>query len=208
VPHQASPLPALLSARVSLRQLASSASLPSFLQTVPYPGTLLCSAGSLGTVPRLLRSYSGALTSRRPRLRFVSFARLYRLVAATSGSPRFLGNPRVRALLSDPGGPRLFRPASGGLPYSSVLPRHGLRVFLDAGRLPCELDIGAQSHGPHAHCLRFAATVARMLPTATQDSFPAGEVALAVQDLNLRGSNVRFQACSVLTLHVIPLTPA
>jgi hypothetical protein len=53
-----------------------------------------------------------------------------------------------------------------------------------------------QSHGPHAHCLRFAGTVVRLLPTETQDSFPAGEVALAVQDLNLRGSNVRFQTCS------------
>ena len=32
----------------------------------------------------------------------------------------------------------------------------------------------AQSHGLHARCLRFAATVARVLPTAAQDSLPAG----------------------------------
>jgi hypothetical protein len=50
----------------------------------------------------------------------------------------------------------------------------------------------AQSHGLHARCLRFAATVARYFPTATQDSLPAGGH-LAGRDSNPLGSDVRFR---------------
>ena len=48
----------------------------------------------------LLRS---APTSRRPLLRFVSFAPLYRLATASTRSPSSPGSPRVRALLYDLG---------------------------------------------------------------------------------------------------------
>jgi hypothetical protein len=41
-------------------------SLPSFPRSVPTSGAALCSAGSLGSVPPLRRSYCGTPTSRRP----------------------------------------------------------------------------------------------------------------------------------------------
>ena len=59
-------LPALLSVKVLLRWVVSSESLPSFPPTGPYSGAALCSAGSLGLVPRLPRSYCGTPTSARP----------------------------------------------------------------------------------------------------------------------------------------------
>jgi hypothetical protein len=72
----ASPSPVSLSVRLSLRRLVSSVSLPSFPRPVPTSGAALRSAGSLGPVPPLHRSYCGATTSGRPdRARFPSHGR-------------------------------------------------------------------------------------------------------------------------------------
>src|SRR4051812_46421911 len=73
---------------------------------------LLPSTGSLGSVPPLHWLLRAARTSCRPSRvvgptapvpRFVSFARRYRPMAETTGSLRFLENPRVHAALYDPG---------------------------------------------------------------------------------------------------------
>jgi hypothetical protein len=108
VPVRASPSassPVLLPARVSFRGLVSSVSLPSFPRVVPTPpGAALCSAGSLGSVPPLPRSYGGTPTSPAP-----GDARLPRTAVSSSSlgdgrPPRFLGSPCLRAMALDPGG--------------------------------------------------------------------------------------------------------
>jgi len=102
VPVRASPsssLPVLLPTQVSFRWLVSSVSLPSFLRVVPTPpGAALCSAGSLGSVPPLPRSYCGTPTSPAP-----VDARFPRTAVPSSSlggdrTPRFLGSPCLRAL--------------------------------------------------------------------------------------------------------------
>ena len=83
------------------------------------------------------------------------------------GSPRFLGSPCMRAGFTDPGGldvPRLVRvrfTRRRGLPHSRRASATNDWAF------------EAQSHGPHAHCLRFAAALTDGL---AQDSFPVGRI--------------------------------
>jgi hypothetical protein len=107
-PPRASPsssLPVLLPTRVSFRGLVSSVSLPSFLRVAPTPpGAALCSAGSLGSVPPLPRSYCGTPTSPAP-----GDARFPRTAVPSSSlgdrrPPRFLGSPCLRAMALDAGG--------------------------------------------------------------------------------------------------------
>ncbi len=94
-------------------------SLPSFPRSVPTPGAALCSAGSLGSVPPLRRSYCGAPNSRRPdRARFPRADVPAR--AGTARPPRFLGNPCVRALVADPGGSGCRGP--GRMPCALAVP--------------------------------------------------------------------------------------
>jgi len=75
---------------------------PSFPLSISVSRQPLRSTGSLGSVPLLRRYYE--LLRRPPSitLRFVSFARRYRLATELAGSPRFLENPCVRAPLYDP----------------------------------------------------------------------------------------------------------
>ena len=83
------------------------------------------------------------------------------------GSPRFLGSPRMRAGFTDPGGldvPRLVR--------VRFTRRHGLPHSRTASATN-DWAFEAQSHGPHAHCLRFAAALTDGL---AQDSFPVGRI--------------------------------
>jgi hypothetical protein len=70
----------------------------------------------------------------------------------TKGPPRFLENPRERALFSDPGGIAGARP----------LRRRdtAFRCVNDVGSRD-DVDFEAQSHGPLTRCLRFAVPVAR-----------------------------------------------
>jgi hypothetical protein len=68
------------------------------------------------------------------------------------GPPRFLGNPRERALFSDPDGIASARPLQRRDAAFRSLDNVGSRE---------SIHFGAQSHGPFTHCLRFAAPVAR-----------------------------------------------
>ena len=67
------------------------------------------------------------------------------------GPPRFLGNPRERALFSDPGGTAFARPLRRRDSAFRQLNNVGSRDFN---------AFGAQWHGPLTGCLRFAARVA------------------------------------------------
>jgi hypothetical protein len=133
----------------------------SFPPTVPCPGAALCSTGSLGSVPPFRRSYCGAPTPRRPSHRaslpsLGGTAAILRTEATRA--PRFLGNPPVHALLSDPGGTA----APDHRALSPTLVRSGVafRGFHGVGSRDF-VTLGAPSHGLHAPCLRFAAAVAR-----------------------------------------------
>ena len=95
----------------------------------------------------------------------------------------------TRAPLSDPGG------ATGSKPVRRK------RLLLPGGIAFRDFDgVGphdrpsfeAESRGPRARCLRFVATVARVLLTATQDSLPAGGSPLAGRDFNPLGRFMRF----------------
>lgn len=83
-----------------------------------------------------------------------------------------LGNPCMRAPAL---GPRWMRPLRAPGMASLRFERDAV-VF----RQSYDVDIhhkssfGARFGGPHARCLRFVTTVARVLLTATQDSLPAG----------------------------------
>src|SRR5579859_4962278 len=85
-----------------LVELGISVIFPSFDSVSRQP---LPSTGSLGSVPPLHRLLRAARIPRRPRLRFVSFARLYRPRGRRRrGLPGSWGTISVRAPLSDPGG--------------------------------------------------------------------------------------------------------
>jgi hypothetical protein len=84
------------------------------------------------------------------------------------GSPRFLGSPCSRAVLS-------LTPVvstSRALCASATLAELGLPRSLTTSATH-DLDFEAQSHGPRARCLRFAAALADGL---AQDSLPAGRI--------------------------------
>jgi hypothetical protein len=164
----------------------------------PQHGAALCSAGSLGSVPPPHRSYCGTPTPRASSglASLPSFGRTSGLLHVRSlrgalraglglllgrcplpalpeedaRSPRFLGDPRVHAPLSDPGGTT----ASGQFGPCPTFGRCGVAFRCTDGVGSHIRDFGAPSRGLHARCLRFATTVARVLPTATQDSLPAG----------------------------------
>jgi hypothetical protein len=73
------------------------------------------------------------------------------LSTETTGPPRFLEDPYERALLSDPGG-------------TSALGHCRASVLSSAKRTAStpttNTNFGAQSHGPHTRCLRFAGWIA------------------------------------------------
>jgi hypothetical protein len=160
------------------KEFARSLPLPPLSRLAPRPGSPLPSAGSLGSVPPLHRSYRGATTPLRPSralrsslvLRYRSCARCSLLSAASappqawgfgSGSPtRFF--ERRRGVSQVPGEPLCERPV--------LRPRSGLRISpcrcvgAVAAKLedvdPSELNcFEAQSHGSHTRCLRFAAAL-------------------------------------------------
>ncbi len=81
----------------------------------------------------------------------------------TTGSPRFLGNPRVCALLFDPGGIGNARP--------SRRPDAAFRHLNGVGSRK-QAIFGAQSHGPHTRCLRFAGWITPP-PRKTRFRLPA-----------------------------------
>ncbi len=68
----------------------------------------------------------------------------------TTGSPRFLGSPHACV-------PCSFDP--GGTGYTRPVQCTGAAFRFTQGVGPREADFGAQSHGPHTRCLRFAGRV-------------------------------------------------
>ncbi len=58
-----------------------------------------------------------------------------------------------------------------------------------------ERDFGIHWHSLHARCLRFVATVTRVLLTATQDSLPTGGPALVGRESNPLGCKPGFFTC-------------
>jgi len=139
---------------------------------------LLPSTGSLGAVPPLQRYYATlrlpstppaalrclrlAVSRSHPRFAPVAAGCAGRgpgvghpglppgFAEKMEGPPRFLEDPRARALLSDPGGIACARP----LRRRDAAFRH----FNNVGSRDDD-DFGAQSHGPFTRCLRFAARV-------------------------------------------------
>jgi hypothetical protein len=132
--------------------------------------------------------------------RFVAFAWRYRRNSAD-------GDDEVSQV---PGQP--LRTCRGLRPRRSrcaEVPGYALRLrvidvafrYVNSVGLRNKLDFGAQSLGPHACCLRFAATVGCC--TATQDSLPADDLRLGRSGLSPAGCFVRFQL-----LHDVLLTQA
>jgi hypothetical protein len=105
---------------------------PSFPPSVPRPGSPFPPQGPSGRFPCFVGYYEllgrpaahcVLLGRLLPLPRFVSFAWGYRLAAETTGSPRFLEDPRIHATLFDPG--RIAEPGHSGaalLVGSSMLP--------------------------------------------------------------------------------------
>ncbi|EGV16688.1 hypothetical protein ThimaDRAFT_4058 [Thiocapsa marina 5811] len=151
---------------------------PSSLQKMSQPIGCFPPAGPLGCVPRARRYYQPTLTAQSPSRRTslpslgatwpsVLFAPASRTTAREPGrllprrphrvtdkerlsSPRFLDDPCVHALLSDPGGVS----TSGRCDAETVAFRSSEYVG------SAELSYGALSHGLHAPCVRFAGGIA------------------------------------------------
>ena len=141
-----------LSAAVALRWQRSSVSPAIFPSGGSVSRRPLSSTGSSeGEFPRVAGTMRRS--DSRPPIppRFVSFAWRYATKARSTGPPRFLGSPRARAGLFDPGGTESVRP----------LRRFGaaFRLSHDVGPHD-DVYFGAQSHGPRTRCLRFAGRVA------------------------------------------------
>jgi hypothetical protein len=106
-----------------------------------------------------------------------------------SGPPRFLGNPCVHALVSDPGEPSRqtlqAMPALGApvLP-SAVYKASATTISKISGLYPtaCTLAVYASRSRLPVYCL-----------TTTQDSLPAGGPTLSGRGFHPLGSIVKFQ---------------
>jgi hypothetical protein len=121
---------------------------------------------------------------------------------AAAGPPRFLGDPPVRAVLFDPGGsPRqtigLFGPTLDA--QRCCLP------LLRRRRPPHPPTFEAQSHGPYARCLRFAATVTRCFEQLRKTRFRL-VVLLGRTGFEPAGL-LREVSASVVALHWLPPHP-
>ena len=147
-------------------------SVPPSLHRVPW-GEFPCFTGNM--------RYSDSLSPIPPRS--VAFAQQYQLVE-TRGPPRFPGGPHcIHALLSDPGGistsghGRMASPDSDYerfvardyrgpcLLHCSPTPLQRVDTAFRTSpkrRLPQLTYFGAQSHGLHTRCLRFATRVTPM----------------------------------------------
>jgi hypothetical protein len=162
----ASPVP--LSAVVALRWGQGSVSLASFPPAVSWPGAPFPRRGPSGRFPRVVGTMRRPESPPPVPPRFVAFARSVSrshpcfvpaaagcgasaglelvtrylppgFAEKAAGPPRFLGNPRERALFSDPGGTACARP----------LRRRGAAFHHvnDVGSRTV-IHFGAQSHGP------------------------------------------------------------
>jgi hypothetical protein len=118
---------------------------------VARPAALRCLR--TGGIPVVSEFRSRGRRMRRPRAWSWSPGTSRReLAEKTTGPPRFLGNPRERALFSDPGGIACARPSRRRDAAFRFDDNVGSREFL---------HFGAQSHGPFTGCLRFVTPVTR-----------------------------------------------
>ena len=204
------PSPVSLSAAVSLRRLPGSNSRSSVPPTVPCPGAPFPPQGPLGRFPRFKGNmrHSDCLPPVSPR--FVAFAWRYRraptcsfpaaggaprmglgfgqrspdryLWTETTSSPGFPGN----LMCACPGrGPRRDHHADGRYGVT-VLPSTKLMASAPALIIP----FGAQYHGLHTPCERFAARVATGL---AHHSVPAGDRPWPGRVRYLQGSKQGFE---------------
>jgi len=129
----------------------------------------------------------GTPTSRRPCSARLRSARQFHLSVEASGSPRFLGNPCVHALVSDPGGRwrRALRTSHRLRSNATVLPsaQHtasATTTWVISGLHPtaCTLAVYASQPRLPAHHARLAS---------------GWWASLAGQDFHLLGCSVRFQ---------------
>src|SRR5712691_4066402 len=123
-------------------------SLPSFLRAVPHPGAAFPPRGPRGRFPRFLGTMQHSDFPTTFRARFVAFACL---VPPPGG---------VDGLSQVPWKPFAYVPCSmtpAGPPVSSMSPPSVLPSAFQMASAPCDFLYGAQSHGPHARCLRFVA---------------------------------------------------
>ena len=120
----------------------------------------------------------------------------YRMsVVETTGSPRFLGCPCQRALLSDPG--RASAPR-----HSRCLGAADIRKTTPA--LDDRTNFGAQSHGSLTRCLRFAAG---SLQTRARLASGCGLGFAGQARCLLLGTVVRFQLADFLLTQALPGAP-
>jgi hypothetical protein len=149
-----------------LRQFASPMSLPSFLRTVLHPGSPFPPRGPSGRFPRFVGTTRGSDASPPFPPRFVAFARSVPSRALPrappsggDGASQVPGEPLPACPALRPRWVRHAEPfAAHGVPAC----RCGFPLFRRR-RHPRRPLFGAQSHGLHARCLRFAA---RGLPSA------------------------------------------
>ena len=112
----------------------------------------------------------------------------------TAGPLKFLEDPCVRALLSDPGG--TFTPGHTAC-------RCGLPLLAQR-RLPRLGSFEAQSHGPHTRCLRFAG---RITPPPRKTRFRLSATLCRTGCFLLQGPNERFQPCLTTSPPPFPSFP-
>ena len=130
--------------------------------------------------------------------RFVAFAlhlprALIRAREEAPGPPRFLGNPCTHALVSDLGGSVVL-----GAPGCALRLEHDSVAFRGCTRRrhPQLFHFEALSHGLRTRCLRFAATVARVLPHGHARLASGWQPpALAGRDFHPRVASQGFRHC-------------
>ena len=134
-------------------------------------------------------------SQRRP-LQFVIRYSTFSILLEATGPLKFLGNPCVRALFSDPGG--TFAPGQelAEIGEHSAARRCGLPLLVQR-RLPRIGSFEAPWHGPHTRCLRFAGRIA---PPPRKTRFRPLARLCRTGCCLLQGSNERFQ------LHALSLS--
>src|SRR5262245_29953358 len=120
-------------------------------------------------------------------------------ITRTSASEKnvMTSTPLRSASAFDPGGACASRSRAS----ARALTRRFCLPLSQRRRPPRHRPFGAPSRGPHARCLRFAPTVARVPPRGTQDSLPPGDLLLGRRGLSPRAALRSFK-------RYVPSSPA